>query len=1024
MTIHEDYFNYTLKWKREYGEKTIVFIQVGSFYEVYALKDENGQIYGSNIVEYSKINDLVIAKKHITVRGPIKDVVSEKKTYQLIMAGFGLTQVDKYLARMQENGYTVVIYDQDIQGKNTSRSMSEIISPGTYFSQNTMNPSNHTMCVWLERSRATKTLPSQISVGISWIDIFTGKTRITQFTREYNHNPSTYDELERIVAINNPSECILISEQPDNYIDDIINFAGITSLKIHKIVLQEENDISKKAIHAQKQKYQQSVFERFFPSFSSDHIISEMPTHFLAIQAFVFLLDFIYTQNPNLVDKLSLPLFEKTSDTLMLANHSLQQLNMIDGDRKPGKLSSVSSLLNHCVTAMGKRRFLYNLHNPITDIDQLQLSYNITEHVINNKIWNTYREYISGVHDLEKLKRTVVIKKTTPKNLGIFVGELHKIFSLYNEVQKDTEVLLYVNTKLDINRNITKDTQPLSREINTLCTVIIDDIDNNFYIDKCMDIAGISPEYFGSLSIDKLSFVKPGVSIEIDNLLSQCVDSRKKLESISEWLSSKIGTMEKKSASQLIKIHETPKSDPVLMGTSRRIKMLKDILQKQPDTEKKIKLQYTDFTNTLQEFVFEYGVLEYVTIGSNKTGMVVTSDTIRALTSQVQQAESKLVSATITFYRDYIMDFVKFQNHIDEISNFVTIMDLLQCKGYIAEKYNYCKPVLKKEKKAYFDMKEIRHPLIEHLQTKEIYVTNDLSLGDVSSKDYKNGLLLYGTNAVGKTSLIKSIGINIIMAQAGLYVACSFFEYSPYQAIFTRILGNDNIFKGLSTFEVEMSELSTILKLATENSIILGDELCSGTESDSALSIFTASLESLHSRGSTFLFATHFHEIQNYDEISKLDKLMSKHMEVSYNREKDQLIYDRKLRDGSGDSMYGLEVCKALHLPAIFLQRSHEIRMKYNKKTKNILDEEGSRYNIDKLGGLCEICKKKRGVDTHHLQHQKSANNKGFIGSFHKNHKANLMILCKECHNKIHESDDQHVKVKTTNGFEIRRVKR
>ena len=95
-------------------------------------------------------------------------------------------------------------------------------------------------------------------------------------------------------------------------------------------------------------------------------------------------------------------------------------------------------------------------------------------------------------------------------------------------------------------------------------------------------------------------------------------------------------------------------------------------------------------------------------------------------------------------------------------------------------------------------------------------------------------------------------------------------------------------------------------------------KLCSGTESDSALSIFTASLETLHTRKSTFLFATHFHEIQNFAEIEGLENLESKHMEVTYNRETDTLVYDRKLKEGPGDSMYGLEVCKALHLPDDF----------------------------------------------------------------------------------------------------------
>ena len=108
---------------------------------------------------------------------------------------------------------------------------------------------------------------------------------------------------------------------------------------------------------------------------------------------------------------------------------------------------------------------------------------------------------------------------------------------------------------------------------------------------------------------------------------------------------------------------------------------------------------------------------------------------------------------------------------------------------------------------------------------------------------------------IGKTSFIRAVGISIVMAQAGLYVPCSSFFYKPYDKIFTRILGNDNLFKGLSTFAVEISELRTILTLSDENSIVIGDELCSGTESDSA-EVFYGRVEWLHNSKSTFMFAT------------------------------------------------------------------------------------------------------------------------------------------------------------------------
>ncbi len=283
-----------------------------------------------------------------------------------------------------------------------------------------------------------------------------------------------------------------------------------------------------------------------------------------------------------------------------------------------------------------------------------------------------------------------------------------------------------------------------------------------------------------------------------------------------------------------------------------------------------------------------------------------------------------------------------------------------------------------------------------------------------------NGVLLYGTNAVGKTSLIRAIGISIIMAQSGFYVPCSQFTYKPYKAIFSRILGNDNLFKGLSTFAVEMSELRTILQLADENSLILGDELCSGTETESALSIFVSGLQHLYHVNSSYIFATHFHEIVNYDEIKEMINLKLMHLEVNYNKQLDCLVYDRKLKDGSGPRIYGLEVCKSLHMKEEFLENAFRIRNKYFSHVKSTLDYNKTSYNASKIKGVCEICKENIGTEVHHLQHQKDANDKGFIGHFHKNHKANLISICEKCHDEIHKEENKEesptIFKKTTKG--------
>jgi len=217
-----------------------------------------------------------------------------------------------------------------------------------------------------------------------------------------------------------------------------------------------------------------------------------------------------------------------------------------------------------------------------------------------------------------------------------------------------------------------------------------------------------------------------------------------------------------------------------------------------------------------------------------------------------------------------------------------------------------------------------------------------------------------------------------------------------------------------------MSELRVILKMADENSLVLGDELCSGTEIESALSIFVSGLTQLHTKNSSFIFATHFHEIVDFEEISLLTQMSCYHMAVIFDREADILIYDRKLRRGSGPRTYGLEVCKSLYLEDDFMEEAYKIRNKYFPNSRGELSNDKTRYNSKKIRGKCEICNLKLGDEIHHINHQKDADKNGFIGSFHKNHPANLMSICEKCHDNIHINENESlIRKKTTNGYTV-----
>ena len=157
--------------------------------------------------------------------------------------------------------------------------------------------------------------------------------------------------------------------------------------------------------------YQQEIIKQYYPNKNDEIILTNLQDYCIATQSFIYLLDFTYRHNPNLINNISEPLLENYTNRLVLANHSLKQLNVIPDNRFLGKYSCVSNLLNNCVTPMGKRKFLYSLLNPTSDIKYLNNSYDITDHLLCKKTWENYRSALSNIRDMEKLRRKLIMKK-------------------------------------------------------------------------------------------------------------------------------------------------------------------------------------------------------------------------------------------------------------------------------------------------------------------------------------------------------------------------------------------------------------------------------------------------------------------------------------------------------------------------------------------------------------------------------------------------------------------------------------
>jgi DNA mismatch repair protein MutS len=262
---------------------------------------------------------------------------------------------------------------------------------------------------------------------------------------------------------------------------------------------------------------------------------------------------------------------------------------------------------------------------------------------------------------------------------------------------------------------------------------------------------------------------------------------------------------------------------------------------------------------------------------------------------------------------------------------------------------------------------------------------------------------------------MKAVGLSIVMAQSGLYVPAEKFEYKPYEMLMTRITGNDDILKGLSSFAIEMIELQNIIKRANDNTLIIGDEICRSTEVISANSIVASAVMMLSKKKSSFIFATHLHELVKLDEIKSLENVKPYHLSVIYNETDDTIIYERELKEGNGNPIYGIEVAKYIIKDKEFIENAQKIKNKLLNETNNVLTNKKSRYNGKLYMDKCYLCGSNENLETHHLIEQKEFKE----GNKSKNNLGNLIVICNECHKNIHKQNKHLKNHLTTTGVKL-----
>lgn len=1053
--IPEWYFDLTAEYQRIYGEKVVVFLQVGQFFEIYGVRNPSGSGYlYSRIEEVASLCNLNIANKN-----------SSFKDMPMVMAGFKPMYLDRYVPRLHEAGYTIPIYIETHEYADGSkhRELDSVLSPGTAFTNDSSVVSNNIACIVLHYVSSNKWIgEKQLLVGFSVVDVLSGDFFVDEFKNDYmTHDPCVFDDLERVCSIYQPSELLVIynssvkestSEEShhsvitESRVGEILRFIGIHSgVSVRLIDMATEGVLPSKARNAEKQTYQKLAFERFFSVY--DYASFETSTGFveypIAATAACFLLDYVHSHNSHLTDKIQEPIMNPSTSKLRLANHSLRQLHILEDEqgRNMGKARSVLTLLNNTDTSVGSRLFRRQLLNPIIDGVELKMRYDSIQSVLENfETIQTMRTHLRNIKDIERLYRRIVLEKITPDEMYALYHSLkniHDIFQFLNSSGLEgfvgcIEKLVKFETAL-----------PVWQEMNSN---LLDKIQSTLNLEECMGVNSTRP--------DTNIFIH-GIYPDVDSIHKKSLDTVDIMNSIAKKLSDMVASVSASSSSsaaaevEYCKIHIPERSPWYLEMTKPRSILLQKEIGKLGLGIIPIKYK-SRFDNVEASFMLNIGTLTMTsTTAKSSSSIKIENNEIRDLCESIMSNESELRAIVGSRFSEFIKTLTPMHTVFSQLAQIVAVIDVALTNARNAFSNYYCRPNIVEKtgssgtSGATLTITAIRHPIIERIQTDETYVANDIVL-DGS----QNTMLIFGTNAVGKTSLIRSVGVAVIMAQAGMYVPATAMDYVPFKHIFTRILGNDNLFRGLSTFAVEMSELRTILRDSTEDSLVLGDELCSGTELGSAISIFIASLEHLHNKNVKSMFATHFHEITRRHEISSLRSLKMKHMSVAYSPETGALIYYRKLQEGSGSDMYGLEVCKSMRLPEWFIHRAYDLREATPKmqvstelESKDLSDtmiEESasqlcvepttlksrlSQYSYKKALAMCEMCKKREATEVHHLIPQAMATSEGGVIAettpIHKNHPANLMAICHQCHEKFtkeNSNNKKHRRVKTTKG--------